>query len=174
LNDILEAGLAIDRGSATTSKPMALAEPPAAPEPQDVPYAGTMVLHVDVKDVERRIFRVRQTIPFSRPEHTTLIYPKWLPGLHAPQAPIELFAGLTASVAGEPVTWKRHQSTINVFTIDVPDGTTAIDVEFQFLSPTDASQGRCCAPAICCACRGIPCCSTLRGIMCGKSKFRRA
>ncbi|HEX8413304.1 MAG TPA: peptidase M61 [Sphingomicrobium sp.] len=142
MNDILEAGLAIDRGSATTSKPMALAEPPAAPEPQDVPYAGTMVLHVDVTDVERRIFRVRQTIPVSRPEHTTLIYPKWLPGLHAPQAPIELFAGLTASVAGEPVTWKRHQSTINVFTIDVPDGTTAIDVEFQFLSPTDASQGR--------------------------------
>ena len=130
------------RGASGASLPTALADPPGVPEPRDVPYPGVIELNVDVTDVERRIFRVRQSIPVSQPEHHTLIFPKWLPGFHAPQAPIELFAGLAVSAAGEPLTWKRHPTTINAFHIDVPDGCGAIDVEFQFLSPTDSSHGR--------------------------------
>ncbi len=141
----------LDRGAPLASLPEASPDPPAAPEPQDRPFPGVITLHVDATDVERRIFRVRQTIPVSRPEHATLIYPKWLPGFHAPQAPIELFAGLEVSSAGIPLAWKRHPIAVNQFHVDCPPGTTAIDVAFQFLSPTDASQGRvlCTADLLC-------------------------
>ena len=88
----IDAGGLAGRGARGAPLPYPLPEPPGVPEPRDEPYPGVMTLQVDVTDVERRIFRVRQTIPVSHPDHATLIFPKWLPGFHAPQAPIELFA----------------------------------------------------------------------------------
>jgi predicted metalloprotease with PDZ domain len=130
--------------------PQPLPDLPGIPEPRDEAYPGLLTVAVDVTDVERRIFRVRQTIPLppvagdaaADPREILLLYPKWLPGFHAPQAPIELFAGLVVRANGEELVWKRHPVTVNAFHVDVPGGAQALDVEFQFLSPTEASQGR--------------------------------
>lgn len=131
--------------------PQPLPEPPGVPEPEDVPYCGSLRIRVDATDVRRGIFRVRETIPVAGPGELILLYPKWLPGFHAPQAPIELFAGLRVHVGDEDLTWRRHASIVNAFYIDVPDGADAIVAEFQFLSPTDASQGRVlCTPDMLC------------------------
>ncbi|NYD91253.1 M61 family metallopeptidase [Sphingomonas melonis] len=131
--------------------PQPLPEPAGIPEPADTPYDGTLRLRVDATDVRRGIFRVRETIPVAGPGELILLYPKWLPGFHAPQAPIELFAGLRVHVGDLDLTWRRHPSTINAFYIDVPDGTDAVEAEFQFLSPTDATQGRVlCTPEMLC------------------------
>jgi predicted metalloprotease with PDZ domain len=127
---------------AAANLPQPLPEPPAVPEPEDKPYCGTIRLEVDVTDVQRRIYRVKETIPVPGPGPMLLIYPKWLPGFHAPQAPIELFAGLEIMAGGEPLVWKRHPVTVNAFHIDVPDGVEEVEASFQFLSPTDPSQGR--------------------------------
>jgi len=125
--------------SATSGRPRC-AE--AIPEPQDAPYPGIMQLHVDATDVERGIFRVRQTMPAPETGPLILLYPKWLPGFHSPQAPIELFAGLQISADARQLGWRRHPVTVNAFHIDVPEGTMSIEVAFQFLSPTESSQGR--------------------------------
>ncbi len=139
------------RGAANPDLPLALPDLPGVPEPDDVPYRGTMRLAVDATDVERRIFRVRQTIPILKPENRILVFPKWLPGFHAPQAPVELFAGLQATAQGRPVVWRRHPVTINAFHLDIPDDVDTVDVTFQFLSPTDPEQGRvlCTADMLC-------------------------
>jgi predicted metalloprotease with PDZ domain len=99
-------------------------------------------VEVDATDLSRRIFRVRQRIPISGPGPMTLLYPKWLPGYHAPQAPIELFAGLQITAGGAPVQWRRDPVEVHAFHLDAPGGVEALDVEFQFLSPTDPEQGR--------------------------------
>jgi predicted metalloprotease with PDZ domain len=117
-------------------------EPTGLPEPRDLPFPGTLQLNVDATDVRRGIFRVLETIPVAKPGPLILLYPKWLPGFHAPQAPIELFAGLRLRVNGEEIGWKRHPTTVNAFLLDVPAGAAAIEAEFQFLSPTDPSHGR--------------------------------
>lgn len=117
-------------------------EPRPIPEPRDIPYIGPLRLAVDVTDVQRRIFHAREVIPVGQDGPLTLLYPKWLPGFHAPQAPIELFAGLKISAGGEALKWTRHPVTINAFEVIVPPGVDEIEAEFQFLSPTDASQGR--------------------------------
>ncbi|HEU0045908.1 peptidase M61 [Sphingomonas sp.] len=124
------------------SPPQPLPEPPGIPEPVDAPYPGTLRLRVDATDVQRGIFRVHQIIPIAQPGPTVLLYPKWLPGFHAPQAPIELFAGLVLHAGGEPIGWSRHPAVVNGFRFDAPPGVAAIEAEFQYLSPTDASQGR--------------------------------
>lgn len=134
-----------------TIPPHPLPEPPAIPDPVDEPYAGVIRIDVDVTDVRRGIFRARETIPVERPGELILLYPKWLPGFHAPQAPIELFAGLRVRAGTRDCTWRRHPVTVNAFTIEVPGGVDAVEAEFQFLSPTDASQGRVlCSPDMVC------------------------
>ena len=118
--------------------------PQAAPvvEPKDVAYQGTIRLQVDATDVKRRIFHAHETIPVSGPGPLTLLYPQWLPGYHSPQAPIELFAGLVITAGGDTLQWKRHPTEIHAFHVEVPDGVPEIEARFQFLSPTDESQGR--------------------------------
>ncbi|HEY0115060.1 MAG TPA: peptidase M61, partial [Allosphingosinicella sp.] len=128
--------------SAGVSLPQPLPEPPGVPEPQDKPYCGTIRLEVDATDIHRRIYRAREWIPVPGPGPMMLIYPKWLPGFHAPQAPIELFSGLEIMADGEQLVWKRHPVTVNAFSIEVPAGVEEIEASFQFLSPTDPSQGR--------------------------------
>ena len=117
-------------------------QPAPIPEPRDVPYCGALRLAVDATDVTRRIYQVCETIPVPGPGPMVLLYPKWLPGFHAPQAPIELFSGLAITADGQDIPWRRHPVTVNAFRIDVPEGVSEIEARFQFLSPTDPSQGR--------------------------------
>lgn len=114
----------------------------AVPAPIDADYVGALELRVDATDRWRGILRVREIIPVSAGGELVLLYPKWLPGFHAPVAPIELLAGLSFSAGGETLEWRRHPTMVHAFAVAVPDGVRAIEAAFQFLSPTDAAQGR--------------------------------
>jgi predicted metalloprotease with PDZ domain len=120
----------------------AAADGPAIPPPRDVPYApGTLVLHVDATDLEHRVFRVRETIPVAAGP-MVLLYPKWLPGNHSPTGPIALLQGLVVTAASERLEWRRDPVDMHAFHLDVPGGVRRLELEFQFTSPVDDSQGR--------------------------------
>jgi predicted metalloprotease with PDZ domain len=112
----------------------------AMPEDRELP--GTITLAVDATDVTRGIFRVREVIPVAGAGALTLLYPKWLPGYHAPQSQIALFAGLEVTVGGQQVHWARDPVEVYAFHVDLPAGAEAIEVTFQFVSPTSAAHGR--------------------------------
>ncbi|HEU0044158.1 peptidase M61 [Sphingomonas sp.] len=112
------------------------------PAARDIPYPGTMQLDVDATDTDRGILRVKQVIPVDRGGRTTLLYPKWLPGNHAPRGEIEKLAGLVIRANGRTLPWTRDTVDVYAFHIDVPAGARQLDVEFQFLSATKADQGR--------------------------------
>ena len=101
--------------------------------PQDTPYPGTLLIHVDASDTRQGIFRVHETIPVTAGD-LTLLYPEWLPGDHSPSGPIDMLAGLKISAGGKPLKWKRYKYDVYAFRVDVPQGVSAIDVDFQFLS----------------------------------------
>ncbi|MES2351632.1 MAG: peptidase M61 [Pseudomonadota bacterium] len=105
------------------------------------PYPGTIVLKVDATNTAQQIFRVRESIP-AKPGKLTLLYPQWVPGNHGPSGALNQFAGLKVSANGKPLEWKRDTVNVYAFHIDVPKGASTVDVEFQYLSPTDAPQGR--------------------------------
>lgn len=105
------------------------------------PYPGTIVLKVDASNFAQQIFRVRQTIP-ARPGKLTLLYPQWVVANHGPSGALNQFAGLKASANGKPLEWKRDPLNVWAFAIDVPADASAVDVEFQYLSPIEANQGR--------------------------------
>lgn len=127
------AALAFALCSTFALKPAAAAEPiPVV----DQAYLGTLTLNVDLRDTGRKIFRVHETIPV-RPGSLSLYYPKWIPGEHSPSGTINGVTGLKISSAGKIIAWRRDLDDPFTLHLEVPAGSTAIAVEFQFLSPNE-------------------------------------
>ncbi len=146
LNQILPSccALALCASSvfAQSTGPQPLPFPAPIPAPQDVPYPGVIRLEVDATDIDRHIFRVRETIPVRGGETLTLMYPQWLPANHAAYGRIENLSGLKIHADGERLEWIRDPVNVFAFHVDVPDDATVLDLEFQFLSAVDASHDR--------------------------------
>jgi predicted metalloprotease with PDZ domain len=116
----------------------------AIPAPRDVPYPGAIRLEIDATDLDHRVFNVRETVPVASSGPLVLLYPKWLPGNHSMTGRVELLAGLiiTAHPGGGRIEWRRDPESMHAFHVDVPAGVTALEMSFQFVTPTDAEQGR--------------------------------
>lgn len=110
------------------------------PAPQDAKYPGTVRLHVDASDTTQGIFRVHETVPVKAGA-LTLLYPQWIPGDHSPTGPINMLAGLKVTANGKPLAWKRDKYNVFAFHLDVPEGVSSIDVDFQYLSGRTESEG---------------------------------
>ncbi|MYM73146.1 peptidase M61 [Duganella sp. FT134W] len=107
----------------------------------DQPYPGTIVLKVDATNTAQQIFRVRESIP-AKAGKLTLLYPQWIPGNHGPSGALNQFAGLKVSANGQPVEWTRDPVNVYAFHLTVPKGANSVEVEFEYLSPVEANQGR--------------------------------
>jgi predicted metalloprotease with PDZ domain len=107
----------------------------------DQPYPGTIVLKVDATNTAQQIFRVRESIP-AKAGKLTLLYPQWIPGNHGPSGALNQFAGLKVSANGQPVEWTRDPVNVYAFHVTVPKGASSVDIEFEYLSPVEANQGR--------------------------------
>ena len=112
------------------------------PAARDIAYPGTMMLQVDATDVTRGIFRIHQRIPVDKAGDLVLLYPEWLPGHHSPEGQINKVAGFSPTANGKPLAWSRDTLDVYGFHVTVPEGVSAIDVDFQYVSPTDGNQGR--------------------------------
>ena len=120
--------------------PAAVAPNAPIPAPKDRPYGGEIRLAVDATDLQRRIVHVHETLTGVRAE-TILLYPKWLPGTHAPEGPIDRLAGLKISSGGAPVAWTRDPVDIYAFRLHPGGAAAAVDIEFDYLSPTSPRVG---------------------------------
>ncbi|MEA3067301.1 MAG: hypothetical protein QOK41_708, partial [Sphingomonadales bacterium] len=124
------------------SRPQATAKADTIPAPRDIAYPGTIQLTVDASDVTRGIFKVRERVPVPGPGDFVLLYPKWLPGHHSPSGQINKVTGFRASANGRDLDWVRDDLDVYAFHVTVPQGVKAIDVDFQYVSPTAGNQGR--------------------------------
>ena len=135
-------------GAAAQLVPPLNTRPPATPKidtippARDVAYPGTIQLTVDASDVTRAIFRVHEHVPVPHAGDFVLLYPKWLPGNHSPSGQINKVAGFRAIANGRELPWVRDTLDVYAFHIAVPQGVAALDVDFQYVSPTAQNQGR--------------------------------
>ena len=127
---------------AAAALPEAAPPTPAVTAPQDRAFPGEIALAVDATDLDRHIMRIEETVPVTAGAPLTLLFPKWLPGNHGPTGPIASLAGLTVKAAGRDVAWRRDAVDMSAFHVAVPDGTTQVQVSFQYLSPTESKEGR--------------------------------
>ena len=128
--------------SAADTLPTALPLPDPIPVARDVPFPGVIEISVDATDLLQRIYHVQQTIPVSGPGKLTLMLPKWIPAKHRVFGSIRALAGLTIRAGDTIIPWRRDDVEVYAFHVEVPAGVSALDLEFQFLSPTEPNQGR--------------------------------
>ena len=98
-----------------------------------VPVAS---LDVDAREAPRGIEHVHLVLPVT-PGKLTLLYPKWLPGEHSPDGPIAGLSGLKFSSNGQPIAWQRDADNMYAFHLNVPAGSSTLDVAFE----VDAIRG---------------------------------
>lgn len=101
---------------------------------------AVMRVEVDASDTRQRIFRVRQSLPVQ-PGPLTLLYPQWVPGNHGPTGNATQLAGLRLQAAGQTLPWRRLPKEPFAFAVEVPRGVEQLDIEFQYLSALQESQG---------------------------------
>ena len=75
-------------------------------------------------------------------EPIVLFFPQWLPGNHSPTGRVDKLAGLTIRANGTHLDWRRDVVDVFAFHVDVPPAVTSLDIEFQFTSPVETSEGR--------------------------------
>ena len=97
-----------------------------------------ITLAVDLTDAPRKILHAAETIPVQ-PGPMTLVYPKWIPGEHAPDGPIDNQAGFVITANGQPVKWERDKVDMYAYHITVPAGVTKLDIKMDFLATAAAS-----------------------------------
>ena len=99
---------------------------------------STITLNVDATDAPRKILHVSESIS-THAGATTLTYPEWIPGEHGPTGPVTDVAGLQISANGTVLGWRRDLVDMYSIHVDVPAGTSSLDVKFDFLLPAQQS-----------------------------------
>jgi predicted metalloprotease with PDZ domain len=117
--------------------------PPNVPIPaaRDIAYPGVMTVSVDATDVQRRIVKVRETLPVTGGQDMVLLYPEWLPGVHRADGPIARLSGLKITANGQPVTWMRDTVDVFAFHVKPPAGAKTLEIAFDYLSPVREAVG---------------------------------
>src|SRR5437867_1847015 len=115
----------------------ALATPQAQTPAAQSRVTGTITLTLDARETPRKLLHARETLNVT-PGALTLVYPKWLPGEHAPDGAIDDLVGLKFSAGGKTVAWRRDPIDLFVFHLDVPQGVNTLEASFDFLSAIGA------------------------------------
>ncbi|MGB6689716.1 MAG: M61 family peptidase [Terracidiphilus sp.] len=93
--------------------------------------AGPVALTVELPNPGQQIFYVHEVMPV-RPGPLTLYYPKFIPGDHAPDGPVDAMMGLEITAAGKRIAWLHDEVDMFTFHLMVPAGADRIDISFQF------------------------------------------
>ncbi|HVS88367.1 MAG TPA: hypothetical protein VHF01_09115 [Candidatus Acidoferrum sp.] len=89
---------------------------------------------VDLRDAPKYIFHATLEFPVKAGA-LTLVYPKWIPGDHAPTGPILDLTGLKFRAAGREIPWMRDDVDMYAFHCNVPAGVDTLEVSLDYLSP---------------------------------------
>ena len=101
--------------------------------------SAPITLAVDLTDAPRHLLHATETLP-TQPGPLTLVYPKWIPGEHAPDGPISNQAGFVITTpSGERVKWERDPVDMFTYRLTVPSGVTQLNLKMDFLATAAAT-----------------------------------
>jgi len=103
-----------------------------------VTWAADLTVRLDARDVARKHIHSDLTLAVT-PGPLTLVFPKWIPGEHAPTGPLESMIGLEIRANDATVTWTRDPVDVYAFRLTVPQGVTSLDISMDTGLPTVGS-----------------------------------
>jgi predicted metalloprotease with PDZ domain len=115
-------------------------------------FGQQITLEVDATAISRKMLTARESLPMTSQAARTvdLVYPKWIPGNHAPTGPIADLVNLHFSVDGKPVAWTRDPVDMYRFHIALPAGASSLSAEFtlvgEYVAGNDFAPGNTSTP----------------------------
>ncbi|HEX7324062.1 MAG TPA: M61 family peptidase [Rhodanobacteraceae bacterium] len=101
----------------------------AAQDPRVPP--APVAITVSLPDPGQKVLYVHEVMPVQ-PGRLTLYYPKWIPGDHEPDGPINDIMGLEFSANGKRLPWHRDQLDRFTFHLTIPDDVRQLDIRFEY------------------------------------------
>jgi predicted metalloprotease with PDZ domain len=92
--------------------------------------ATELSVTLDATDIVRKHVHTDLVMSVT-PGPLTLVYPKWIPGEHAPTGPLESMIGLTITANGKPVAWNRDPYDLYAFHLVVPPGAEQLVISLD-------------------------------------------
>jgi predicted metalloprotease with PDZ domain len=87
-------------------------------------------VHVDARDVQRKHIHTELSLAVHGGP-LTLVFPKWIPGEHAPSGPLDTIIALTIKARGETLEWRRDPLDMYAISVTVPAGATRLDISMD-------------------------------------------
>jgi len=79
----------------------------------------------DLSDAARMLFHSEVDLPVSAGP-LTLTTPKWLPGHHRANGPVDNITGVVFTVNGQPLAWRRDDVDLYQFHVTIPSGVSTL------------------------------------------------
>ena len=99
---------------------------------------GPIRLFVDASQAPQKILHSHMQIPVQ-PGAMVLYYPQWIPGEHMPDGPIINVAGFKLMAGGKELRWQRDLVDMFALHVDIPQGVTSLNADFDFLLSSPVS-----------------------------------
>ena len=108
--------------------------------PAQSPGSAPIRVFVDASDSARKLFRAELSLPVHAGP-LTLCYPRWgIPTYSLPGVALDNIVGLTMSVHGHPLAWKRDPVDMFSFHVTIPGDVDTLDVEMEVVAPPQRSD----------------------------------
>lgn len=109
-------------------------------QPVHAGSAPTLKIEVDARDLPRRLVHSRIVVP-CEPGKLKLWYPKWVPGTHGPNGPVQNVGGLRVQVSeGKSLKWQRDEIEPYRVECDVPEGVREVTVLLDMICNEPAAE----------------------------------
>jgi predicted metalloprotease with PDZ domain len=93
----------------------------------------TLQVEVDARELARRLVHTDIRIP-CHPGAMRLWYPKWIPGCHAAEGPLQNVGGFRVETTdGKPIRWNRDEVELFCVHCDVPAGVSEVRVHLDYI-----------------------------------------
>jgi predicted metalloprotease with PDZ domain len=79
----------------------------------------------DLTEAPRKLYHAEIDLPV-KPGPATFTTPQWIPGNHRPTGPVEDITGVVFTANGKVLPWRRDDTDLYEFHVDVPAGVTTL------------------------------------------------
>lgn len=84
----------------------------------------------DLTDAPRKLYHAEIDLPV-KPGPAAFTTPQWIPGNHRPTGPVDQITGVVFTANGKTLPWRRDDTDLYQFHVDVPSGVTTLHVHLD-------------------------------------------
>ncbi len=93
----------------------------------------------DLSDAPRKLFHAEVDLPVT-PGPLTLTTPKWIPGHHMPNGPVQEITGVVFTANGQTLAWRRDDVDLYQFNLTIPPGVSTLHAHLDCIMTERVTQ----------------------------------